>query len=101
MATNSQTNPQQHRLPGVFQPLFWSYRFEDLDPRRDEKTIIVQLINYGSLTQWRWLVRQYGASEIRRILQSIPETEIKPRSQALASLLFSIPTWKHAHRGAH
>jgi uncharacterized protein DUF6922 len=101
MATQHQTKGHQHRLPARLRPLFWSYRFDDLDLRRDEKTVIVQLLNYGSLADWRWLVKEYGAPEIRRVLQSIPASEIKSRTRALASLLFSIPTWQHAPRGAY
>ena len=88
-------------LPDSFRPLFWSYRFEDLDSQKDEKAVIIQLVNYGSLAHWRWLVRQYGIAEIRQVLQSIPVTEIKPRTRPLAALLFSVLTWNHAHRGAH
>jgi len=101
MATTSRSNLQNPRLPDNLRRLFWSYRFEELEPARDEKTIIVQLVNYGTLADWQWLIREYGAAEVRRVLESIPATEIKPRTRALASLLFSIPTWKHAYRGAH
>lgn len=89
------------QLPERFKPLFWSYRFEDLDPWKNKKTVIVQLVNYGTLAHWRWLAREYGAAEIREVLESIPATEINPRTRPLASLLFSIPTWSHAYRGAH
>jgi hypothetical protein len=88
-------------LPEGFRPLFWSYRFEDLDPQEHKKTVIVQLINYGTLADWRWLVREYGPAEIRRVLESIPATEINPRTRPLASLLFSVSRWRHAYRGAH
>jgi hypothetical protein len=96
-------NPShQHTpLPDDLRPFFWSYRFGDLDLHRDEKTIIVHLVNYGDLTHWGWLVRQYGVPEVKRVLQSIPATEIKPRTRELASLIFSITTWRHAHRAAH
>ena len=94
-------SPTQSALPDSFRRLFWSYRFDDLDPHKDKKTVIIHLVNYGSLTHWRWLVCEYGIVEIRRVLQSIPATEIKPRTRTLASLLFSIPTWEHAYRGAH
>ena len=97
--TNSHT--QLASLPDSFRPLFWSYRFEELDPSKDKKTVVIQLMNYGSLTHWRWLIGQYGRAEIRNILQSIPATEIKPRTRELASILFSIPAWNHALRGAH
>jgi hypothetical protein len=89
------------KLPENFRPFFWSYRFEDLDPQDNKKTVIVQLVNYGTLAHWQWLVREYGIPEIRQVLQSIPATEINPRTRALATLLFSIPHWRHAYRGAH
>jgi len=95
------TNAQNAQLPDSLRPFFWSYRFEELEPAKDEKTVIIQLINYGTLRHWQWLVQQYGAAEINRVLQSIPATEIKPRTRVLASLLFSIPIWRHAYRGAH
>ena len=101
MPINSSTTTNNERLPEQFRPLFWSYRFEDLDSRRDKQTVIVQLMNYGTLAHWHWLSRAYGITEIRRVLESIPATEINTRTRALASLLFSIPHWRHAYRGAH
>jgi hypothetical protein len=101
MPMDTHLNPPQARLPENLRHFFWSYRFEELETAKDEKTVIVQLINYGNLAHWRWLVRQYGIDEIRRVLQSIPASEIKPRTRTLASVLFSIPTWRNAHRGAH
>ena len=88
-------------MPEVFRPLFWSYRFLDLDTRADAKTIIVQLVNYGTLAHWKWLVDQYGRQQIKRVLESIPATEIKPRTRTLAGLLFSITNWRYAQRGTH
>src|SRR5580692_6206567 len=96
----SPTTINTERLPEDFRPLFWSYQFENLDLAKDEKTVIVQLMNYGTLAHWHWLTGQYGVPEIRRVLESIQETEINPRTRSLASLLFSISTWKHAYRGA-
>ena len=95
------TNTLNEHLPEQFRSLFWSYRFEDLDPRKDKKTVIVQLMNYGTLTHWRWLAYAYGTTEIRGVLESIPETEINPRTRPLASLFFSISNWRHAYRGRH
>jgi hypothetical protein len=89
------------RLPDSFRPLFWSYRFDELELNKDEKTVVTQLINYGSLTEWRWLIRQYGTEEVKRLLQSLPATEIKPRTRVLASLLFSIPKWRYARRSVN
>jgi hypothetical protein len=71
-------------LPAVFRPLFWSYHFADLDPQAN----IVQLINYGTLAHWRWLIEQYGKGEIRKT--------INPRTRSFASLIFSITSWRYA-----
>ncbi len=101
MVTRSQVHIRSERLPERFRPLFWSYRFEDLDTEKNEKTVIVQLVNFGTLADWQWLVRQYGKTEVQNVLESIPETEIRTRTRALASLLFSISHWEHAYRGAH
>jgi hypothetical protein len=98
---DTRTHRTNAQLPDSFRPLFWSCRFEQLETAKDEKTVIIQLINYGTLRHWQWLVGQYGAARIKRVLQSIPVTEIKPRTRVLAALLFSIPAWKHAYRGAH
>lgn len=101
MTMQPPTNANKKRLPKTFRPLFWSYRFEDLDAQEHKNTVIVQLVNHGTLADWHWLVREYGTAEIRRVLQSIPATEINPRTGPLASLLFSIPHWRHAYRGTH
>ena len=88
-------------LPEAFRPLFWSYHFSALDAVEDKKTIIIQLLNYGTLTHWRWLIDEYGRNEITRTLEAIPATELKPRTRALASILFSITNWRYAPRGTH
>jgi hypothetical protein len=101
MLPENNLNDQHRKLPEAIRPFFWSYRFGNLDLHDDKKTIIVQLMNHGSLAHWRWLVSEYGIPEIRCVLQSIPATEIKPRTRELASLIFSISNWRHAHRGAN
>ena len=79
----------QNTLPPSFKPLLWSYDFNSVDPLRDKKTIIVNTINYGDLTEWRWLARFYGKEEIQDMLGHMRPTEIRPRALRLASLLFS------------
>jgi hypothetical protein len=101
MPIKSRVQLNERSLPDNFRPLFWSYRFDSLDPQRDKKTVIVQLINYGTRAHWGWLVREYGVGAIRRTLRSVPATEINPTTRALASLLFSITIWRNAPRGTH
>ena len=101
MSNKTTHNRYDSALPTAFRPLFWSYQFSNLSLTDDEKTVIVQLLNYGTLRHWSWLIGQYGREEIKRVLESIPATEIKPRTRKLASLMFSITNWRHAQRGAH
>lgn len=88
-------------LPETFRSILWSYDFEHLDPVRDQKTIIIQAINYGTLAQWRWLTQTYGRDAVRQFLSTIPATEIKPRARRLASLLLGVEHFNYAPRGTH
>ena len=88
-------------IPATLRPLFWSYDFSRIDVERHRKTIIVQVLNYGTFEQWRWLITTYGRDAVRMVLGQIPATEIKPRTQHLAALVFGIERFNHAPRGSH
>jgi hypothetical protein len=88
-------------LPQTLRPLFWSYDFSRIEPERYKKTIIVQVLNYGTFTQWRWLVETYGREAVRTILEQIPAAEIKPRTRRLAALVFDEPCFNYAPRSSH
>lgn len=94
-------NGTDTRLPESFRPLFWSYDLTELDLETHKKTIIVNVINYGDLPHWRWLVSHYGKDEIRAILEQVPVSELRPRVRRLVSLMFDINAFNHAPRGAH
>jgi hypothetical protein len=88
-------------LPQTFGPLLWSYDFERVDPLRHKKTIVVQTLNYGTLTQWRWLIQTYGREVIREIVAHTSAGEVKPRALRLASLVFGVDRLGYAPRGTH
>ena len=89
-------------LPDFLKPLLWSYDISKLDLERSKKTVIVNVLNYGNLTHWRWLKATYGKEAVRRLLITIPATELRPRARRLAALLFSVDEsqFRHAPRGA-
>jgi len=89
------------RLPASFKTILWSYDFATLDPEVDKKTIIVQSINYGDLTHWRWLITHYGKETVHDIIETIPATEFRPRALRLATFLFAVRHLNHVPRGAH
>jgi hypothetical protein len=93
----------KHGLPEIFRPLLWSYRFEDIDPVAHEQEVMINTINYGDLEHWRWLINRYGVLEVKRVLTTIPVTEIRRHVRRLVSILFGISEheFNHTPRGAH
>ena len=88
----------QSRLPSFFRPLLWSYNFKNIDIFKDEKIIIAKTINYGDLSHWKWLIDCYGKKKIRDVLEQIPVTEIRPRAERLAAVIFGIRRFNHVPR---
>lgn len=86
-------------IPAIFKPLLWSYDFDKCDPVKLKKTLIVQALSYGTLEHWRWIRDFYGDEEIRKVLASIPPTEIKSKTKPLIEAVFNFSNWNHASRG--
>ena len=89
------------QLPGYFKQLFWSQDYSKLDLKADKKTIIVNTINYGDLTHWKWIKMFYGEEEVKNTLMKLPKTEIREHVQPLVKLIFSIPGFNHAQRSTN
>ena len=91
----------KNSLPISFRPLLWSWRWRDIDVQRDREEIIVSAINEGSLDHWRWIIKTYGKSEIKKILEKRLVSEFHPESRNLAKILFSLSKFRHARRSTH
>lgn len=78
------------KLPASFRPFFWSYRFQDLDPHEDVELIIKQLVLFGNLPEWRWMIQRYGKRKIVGVLSRTPESELRPSSVELVKTVFDI-----------
>ena len=91
------------KLPSRLKPLFWSHNFDSLDLNKNKKLIIVQIINYGSWEDWRWLVKIYGKTEIKKTIEHSTATEFRKQALHLAATLLTIPENKlsYAQRGAN
>ena len=94
---NKNKAKQKTELPESFRHLLWSYRFSEIDPEEHKKTIIVNVLNYGDLDQWRWLVKTYGKKQLKAIIESIPASEFRKHIVILLSLLLGIK-FKYAFR---
>ncbi|MEK7673750.1 MAG: hypothetical protein AAB371_00945 [Patescibacteria group bacterium] len=90
---------KKEKIPEFFKPILWSYNFDDINPRKDKKAIILNSINYGGLNHWRWIMKYYGKKEIKKNLLKIHTTEIRPRALNLASIIFGVKNFNYAPRG--
>ena len=86
------------KLPLSFKPLFWSYDFDLLDPQKHKRAIIVNVLNYGDLSQWQWLIKTYGKREIKEFIENIPASEFRKPILILISLLLGIKEFKYVSR---
>lgn len=85
-------------LKGSLKPFLWSYDTSKFDLEKDKKTVIVNVLNYGNLRDWRELAEYYGKTTIKKTLREIPATELRSRVQPLVSLIFSVKKWNYAPR---
>lgn len=85
---------------GVLEPikhLFWSYNISELDIDKNEKTIVLNVINYGNMEDWSRLVSIYGKERIRSVLET-EGAELRPRVRRLAVLIFNVNDIKYETR---
>ncbi|MBI4599656.1 hypothetical protein HY732_01920 [Candidatus Uhrbacteria bacterium] len=92
---------QKQRLPESFRPMFWSYPFRDLNKDEDASLIIKQILSYGDLFQWKWMMRQYGTRKIKGILSRTPKTAVRPSLVELSKTVFNVTSMPHARRVPH
>lgn len=85
-------------LPDSFKPLMWSYRFDKIDPAKNPKTVITQVLNYGDLDHWRWIKKFYGTQKIKQVIGAMPQSELRPQAKKLTFLLLNIKISPYASR---
>jgi len=88
-------------LPQDIALLLWSYDTHKLDLEKDKQRIVINLVNYGDLKHWRWLVKVYSAQAVRRVIETTPVSEFRPQALKLISLLLGISQHNYACRGTY
>ena len=96
---NKSITKPKAKLPESFRRLLWSYRFSEINPKAHKKTIIVNVLNYGDLDQWRWLIKTYGKTQLKEIIESLPVSEFRKPVAILLSLLLGVK-FKYVSQGA-
>lgn len=86
-------------LPPSFRPLLWSYDFSRLNAQRDKKVIIIQVLNYGDLDEWRLLLDLYGKRGVQKTLDTIATSELRTQVRPLVAALFTLKHLPYVSRG--
>ncbi len=58
--------------PAYLQPVLWSTKSSTLDITKDKTYIIHQILSYGSMKDWRWLLKTYGKEDIVAVFTNNP-----------------------------
>ncbi|MFA5095572.1 MAG: hypothetical protein WC447_02880 [Candidatus Paceibacterota bacterium] len=53
-----------------------------------ENTVITNAISYGNLDHWQWIKSFYGARNVKRVLDTVSDSAIRPSARKLANLMF-------------
>ncbi len=77
-------------IPDYVQPYLWSYDIKALDLREHKKTIIFQILNFGSKEATDWLFSTYSKEEIAKVANNVPQTEWNKKSLRLWSVVLGI-----------
>ena len=76
-------------ITGLVARLFWDTDADALDLERHRRAIILRVLNYGALRDWRWLTEQYGQDIVRAEALAPGRSSMRPRTRRLASLLLA------------
>lgn len=82
-------------IPDFLRPYLWSYDIHALDLNKDKKTIIFQLLNFGSKKATDWLFSTYNRQEIAKIANGVPQTQWNKKSLRLWSVVLGINPREH------
>jgi len=88
---------KKNKIPDGLKPLFWSYKFESLSLEKNRKLIVKQILNYGTIEDWKWLLSTYTKKGVQETISSLYESELRSGSLKLAQILFN-STPSHAFR---
>jgi len=56
------------KIPGFLQPYLASYELSNLDPQRDRKLIITEVLNKGDGKALEWLTNNYSKKDIEKVV---------------------------------
>ena len=68
------------RLPKNLHWLFWSVDPTALDVRQDADPIIARIVEFGGLSEVRWMLRRYGRERVHTFFRDVGDNELSRRT---------------------
>ena len=79
-------------IPKRLKGILWSRKIESLSLKRDQEYIIHQVLIYGTLADWKWLVKTYGFNKVKAVFVRKPLKIYPPMVfNFVKKVLFGIP----------
>ncbi|MDH7459796.1 hypothetical protein QEG73_00860 [Chitinophagaceae bacterium 26-R-25] len=56
--------------PDLPKPLFWEFRYDDIEWRQEYRTVIARVIERGTPEHWTEIIRYYGESFVMNAIKN-------------------------------
>ncbi len=87
---------KHNNIPESLRPLLWGLKWDELDIEEDKSDIIINVVNGGQISDWKWLMSTYGNAAIKGVLEKRLATELYPESRNLAKIFFGVNSYLHS-----
>ena len=87
---------RHNNIPESLRPLLWGLKWDALDIEEDKSDIIINVVNGGQISDWKWLMSTYGNEVIKGVMEKRLATELYPESRNLAKIFFGVNSYLHA-----
>lgn len=77
-------------LPQFIRPFLWSYDVSQLDPEKDKKRIITNILNHGTKEATDWLFATFEIKDIREAIENPFPGEWNKKSLHFWSMLLEV-----------
>lgn len=81
---------QVQPIPRRFEPLFPEYEITKLNVGRDRIVVISRILDFGTISELKWLLKRYSREEIKSFLIKDGGRLLSPRSLNFWTMFFNV-----------
>lgn len=87
---------ENSKIPSFVRPFLWSYDISKLNLNTNKRTIIHNVLNFGSEKAVDWLRSVYTFDDMKDVFIKVPKSAWGKKSLALWSLIFGVSPEKES-----